>query len=195
MAYSRRYTVYGKCQTNIRPPSTVSRLPSTTGGQADLVGEWTTGTVTFEFEVDGMRLVDWYQVEREYSLQDTEQLVFNSTPLDFAFEDTMAFGEDNSFNSTVNPTFSFFIFTLTDLFLGRDVIIPGLPVRGTWALIGESNELIITSSANSETTTVDVPFVNPGRMALRFTGTQSIDLSGDEADNKLVVKVQFILTR
>ncbi len=159
-----------------------------------LVGQWTMFSVEHEFEVDSVTLVDWYQTELGFTLQESQELAALAEPAPFEYEGIMKFKDDNSFTNTVTPIFYFFFFTFSPTSIGTTMALDGFPVVGTWAFSADDSELILTSNTN-QTINFRRSALNADRLILGFVETQIVDMKGDGGQNEVEVTIQFVLSR
>ena len=107
----------------------------------------------------------------------------------------MNLASDNSYSSTVTPTYYFFFFTFTETSIGKDAVLKGFHLKGTWAFGPEGTQLVLTSSLDNETTNLDLRVLNSSRLILRFSETQFADLKGNGEENEVAVEIEFVLSR
>lgn len=134
----------------------------------DIIGTWTTSSVTFDTQVDNKPILQYF-TDLGISQEDAQAAVnfFNMT-LQQSFTGTITFNSDNTYTSTLG----------------------GQSDSGTWSLSGDGDQLTVDSDSD-EPFVLDIETLTGDRLVLSWNETGMEDVNDDNVPENISVDIRM----
>ena len=132
----------------------------------DLIGTWTASSVTFEFDIGGQTLTQFFQDAFGISEADAQLLV---DAFEQGFDGTIQFKEDNTYDSSFDGDIE----------------------TGTWTLSSDAMTLTLDPDLEDDNTVFNVVTLNSSTLIISLTETEMEDFDGGGTEETLTITLEL----